>query len=319
MQQIPELRNYINLGGLYMNNQSLPKAWGSFINRQDTTPVIVKALEKICDTSWAMKASKHDHYEMIYVKKGNALFNIGGTDISMAPNDILIIKPGQLHKFVVKSEISFEFIVLSFKFETNGTTNTETSVADFIEFLSSDRSSAFVHLKLNKKNDIVTVMNRIQREQDKQQVWGDFLSYLLIMELFVLLSRTLKIEFDHSFNNHSLKLKELLHIAKDYIDNNYDKELSLANVSKCVYLSESYFAHTFKDEFNISPKSYLLSVRIEASKELLANTDMRVNDVALSVGFSSQQRYNDIFRKHTNMTPLKYRRLERANRINNAN
>ncbi len=299
------------------DQQNLPKAWGSFINKQDTMPVIVKALERICDNSWEMTASKHDHYEMVYVKKGNAVFNVAGTDVTMSPNDVLIIKPGQWHKFVVKSEVTFEFIVLSFKFESHGITSTETSISDFIEFLNNDRSRAFVHLKLSKKNDFVTVMNRIQREQDKQQIWGDFLSYLLIMELFVLLSRTLRMEYDQPFNNHSLKLKELLHIAKDYIDNNYDKELSLSDVSKCVYLSESYFAHTFKDEFNISPKSYLLKVRIEASKELLANTDMRVNDVALSVGFSSQQRYNDIFRKHTGMRPLKYRKMERANRVNN--
>ena len=48
----------------------------------------------------------------------------------------------------------------------------------------------------------------------------------------------------------------------------------------------------------------------------LADTDMKISDIALSVGFSSQQRYNDIFRKFENITPLKYRKTEKQNRIN---
>ena len=136
------------------------------------------------------------------------------------------------------------------------------------------------------------------------------------MELFVLLSRTLKQEWEQSAKNRNLKLHELLNIAKEYIDNNYAKDLTLSQVAKYIYLSDSYFAHSFKDKFGISPKSYILKVRIEEAKELLENTDLKISDVALSVGFSSQQRFNDIFRKYTELTPLRYRQLKKQERLN---
>lgn len=299
-----------------MEAMPLPKAWEEMFSRMPFMPVIVKTIEKIHDVNWSMTVSRHEHFEMVYIKKGTAVFEIDGIDVNMTPHSIVIIKPNKTHKFSVKSE-SCEFIVLSFKFKTHREDiPNHVSVADFIEFVENDASGAFLHMKLNRKNDIVHVMNRIVRERTRQEQWGDFLSCLLVMELFVLISRSLKKDLDISAKNRNLKLNELLGIAKEFIDTNYASDITLSDVAKYIYLSDSYFAHAFKNRFHISPKSYILRVRVEAAKELLANTDMRISEVAQRVGFSSQQRFNDIFRKLTDITPLKYRQAERKKRVN---
>lgn len=299
-----------------MTEMKIPRTWESLFEKQLFLPVIVKTIEKIHDTNWSMNVNYHDHFEMVYIKRGDAVFQVAGEDVNMGPNDIIIIKPNQPHKFIVKSPIGCEFLVLSFKFANAKDGNySDVSLTDFIEFVN-DESTSHIHLKLSRKNDIVGVMNRILREHDKQQVWGEYLSYLLIMELFILVSRTLKQEWEQSIKSRSVKLKELLAISKEYIDMNYNKELSLSDVAGYIFLSESYFAHTFKDEFGISPKRYLLNVRINAAKELLAATDQKINDIAKEVGFSSQQRFNDIFKKYEKMTPLHYRKVEKTKRIN---
>lgn len=303
-------------GGTRMTSGQLPKAWNDIVDKLAFMPAIVKTIEKIHDTNWSMNPNRHDHYEMVYIKKGTATFVIDGIDVNMVPNSVVIIKPQRSHKFIVRSE-SCEFIVLSFKLKgKNESVGGHASLNDFIEYIEDDATGAYIYLKLGKKNDIVYVMNRILRERMKYQVWGDFLSCLLIMELFVLLSRTLKQEWEQSAKNRNLKLHELLNIAKEYMDNNYAKDLTLSQVAKYIYLSDSYFAHSFKDKFGVSPKSYILKIRIEKAKELLENTDLKIADVALSVGFSSQQRFNDIFRKYTQMTPLRYRQMKKQERLN---
>ena len=301
-----------------MTSPQLPKAWNDLIENLAFMPAVVKAIEKIHDTSWSMTPNRHDHYEMVYVKKGNATFEIDGVEVNMMPNYVVIIKPQKSHKFVVKTE-NCELIVLYFKLKAKkDVPGSHASLNDFVEYIEDEASGAYTYLKLGKKNDIIYVMNRILRERMKYQVWGDFLSCLLIMELFVLLSRTLKQEWEQSAKNRNLKLHELLNIAKEYIDNNFAKDLTLSQVAKYIYLSDSYFAHSFKDKFGISPKSYILKVRIEEAKELLENTDLKIADVALSVGFSSQQRFNDIFRKYTEVTPLRYRQMKKNERMNKA-
>ncbi len=299
-----------------MTEGQLPKAWSDMADKLLFMPTVVKAIEKIHDTSWSMELSQHDHYEMVYVKKGTATFMIDGIDVDMAPHSLAIIKPHKPHKFVVRSE-NCELMVLYFVFKNQREgVNSPASLNDFIEYIEDESVGSFIYLKLGKKNDIINVIKQILRERMKMQVWSDFLSCLLVMELFVLLSRTLKQEWEQSAKNRNLKLHELLNIAKEYIDNNYAQELTLSQVAKYIYLSDSYFAHSFKDKFGISPKSYVLKTRIEASKELLENTDMKIAEVAHSVGFSSQQRFNDIFRKYTQMTPLRYRQQKKQEKMN---
>lgn len=296
--------------------QQLPKTWDDLIEKLSFMPVIVNTIEKIHDVKWSMNPNRHDHFEMVYIKKGCATFEIENIDVNMVPHSIIIIKPDKLHKFSVKSE-NCEFIVLRFRFKAKKSEeNNHISLNDFIEYIEDDNTGAFLYLRLGKKNDIAPVMNKILREKMKYQIWGDFLSCLLIMELFVLLSRTLKQEWEQSAKNRNLKLSEILNIAKAYIDNNYQKELTLSQVAKYIYLSDSYFAHSFKNKFEISPKSYILKVRIENAKELLENTDNKISDIALSVGFSSQQRFNDIFKKQVGITPLKHRQNTKMARMN---
>ena len=202
------------------NSDQLPRAWDELVEKLTYMPAIVKTIEKIHDTNWSMTANRHDHFEMVYIKKGTAVFQIEGIDVSMTPHSIVIIKPGRSHKFVVKSDVC-EFIVLSFTFKTQkNELDSHVSLTDFIEYIEDEATGDYLHLTLSKKNDIVHVMNRILRERMKYQVWGDFLSCLLIIELFVLLSRTLKQEWEQSAKNRNLKLHELLGIAKEYIDNN---------------------------------------------------------------------------------------------------
>ncbi len=289
-----------------MNEAKLPKVWDEMLEKLIYMPAIVKTIERIHDINWSMNANKHDHYEMVYVKKGSAVFQIEGVDVNMSPHSVIIIKPQKSHKFIVKSE-NCELIVLYFMFKNKKNDASHVSLTDFMEYVEDDANGDFLFLRLGRKNDIIHVMNKILRERVRYQVWGDFLSGILIVELFVLLSRALKLEWEQSAKNRNLKLSELLNISKEYIDVNYAKDLSLSGIAKYIYLSDSYFAHSFKNKFGISPKSYILKVRVDAAKELLENTDVKVSDIAASVGFSSQQRFNDIFRKHENVTPLKYR------------
>lgn len=299
-----------------MNNQNLPVAWEEFFGKLAFFPVVVKSLDRIHDTAWSMEKNIHGHYEMVYIKRGSVVFEISGNEVNLSPNSIVIIKPYQWHKFSVRTK-ACEFIVLSFAFaDPNNARRSDVPLTYFIDYFRNADNSAYITMQLGPKNEISNVMHRILREREKGEEWNELLSCLLIIELFLLISRTLKLEHETGVRSRGVSLKESLHQAKTYIDQHYSKDLSLSDVARYIYLSESYFAHTFKAEFGISPKSYILKVRINSALDLLARTESKISDIALSVGFSSQQRFNDIFRKYTQLTPLKYRRQAKLERMN---
>lgn len=287
----------------------LPKAWEGLLNSSNFLPVIVKTIERIQDITWSMEPNRHENYETVYMKKGYAVFEIAGKSVSLGPNDMVIIKPMQYHKFIVKSEGGCEFIVLNFKFENriNGEYS-EVPMEDFLNFVSGHEAGPYIKLKVSQKNEIIVLLNRILKERKSIEPGSEFLNYLLVMELFVLLSRALKMEWENNIKSKSPKLKELINISVKYIHNNFERDISLGDIAKFVFLSPSYFTRAFKEETGMSPINYLLKVRIDRAKELLTDTSMKISEIALSVGFSNQQRFNEMFKKHSHMTPLQYRK-----------
>lgn len=288
----------------------MPKAWEGLLNSSNFLPVIVKTLERIQDITWSMEPNIHENYEMVYMKKGYAVFEIAGHPVNIGPNDIVVIKPMQYHKFTVKSENGCEFIVLNFTFENriNGAFS-EVPLEDFLNFVSSKETGPYITLKVSQRNEIVVLLNRILKERDSSEPGSEFLNYLLVMELFVLLSRALKMEWENSIKSKSPKLKELINISINFIHTNFERDISLGDIAGFVFLSPSYFTRAFKEETGMSPINYLLKVRIERAKELLEDTGLKISDIALNIGFSNQQRFNEMFKKFTKFTPLQYRKM----------
>lgn len=292
-----------------METTTIPKAWEGVLDSASFIPVTsIKSIERYHDGQWSKGLSIHETFEMVYIKSGEGTFDIGEQRVQVGSNDIVIIKPHQHHKLSVPSDNGCDFIVLYFKFMNQSNhAMSETSLEDFINFVSSKESGAFIKLKVSQKNDIIVLLNRILREKAGDQLGSDLLNYLMLMELFVLISRALKAEWENSIKNKSPKIKELMQSAIRFVHNNYEREISITDIAKYVFLSPSYFTRAFKENTGLSPMQYLLNVRIKRACELLLESDMKAGEIAHSVGFSNQQRFNDMFKKQMKMTPMQYR------------
>ncbi len=99
------------------------------------------------------------------------------------------------------------------------------------------------------------------------------------------------------------------HIRKaiDYTKSHYKDPLNLKDMSDYLNLNKCYFCNLFKKETGKTYSQFLNEVRIEKSKQLLANTNLSILEVALTVGYNNQNYYNMAFKRITGTTPLKYR------------
>lgn len=262
-------------------------------------PIVVKSAERVRIPHGESHPGKHKYFTMIYIKKGTGVCRLGDAELPLQPFDFILIKPEILYRFAIPQQEICELYLLTFSLESEGA---------FTDFLDFSEDCPYIFLSLNRKNVFANTLDRIIRERQSAHAWDDVMVKLLLTELLVLLSRHIREDTAQSKKNRSLRMKELLSAAKEYMDRNYSRNIALSDVAQYVYLSESHLAHSFQQEFGISPKHYLLQVRISVAKELLQNTRLKIGDIALAVGFSGQQRFNDIFKKSVHMTPLKYRK-----------
>ncbi len=95
--------------------------------------------------------------------------------------------------------------------------------------------------------------------------------------------------------------------AKEYIQEHQTENLRLGHVAKAVNTSTFYFCKMFKKATGINFTDYLSRVRIEKSKNLLLNPNLRVSEIAFEVGFQSLTHFNRVFKKVLGQSPTEYR------------
>lgn len=100
----------------------------------------------------------------------------------------------------------------------------------------------------------------------------------------------------------------IVYKAMDFIDRSYmDEELNLNLIAKEVSLSPTYLSGIFKKVTGTNISEYILKIRIEKAQELLRNTDLKISDVSIQVGYSNQFYFSTCFKKYTGQTPNEFR------------
>jgi len=92
-----------------------------------------------------------------------------------------------------------------------------------------------------------------------------------------------------------------------YIEENLQRELRLAELSALVHMSPYHFARLFKRSAGVPPHRFLVRCRIDAARTVLATRTVRIAEIAQLVGFRTPSHFTTTFRRVTGMTPSAYR------------
>lgn len=95
--------------------------------------------------------------------------------------------------------------------------------------------------------------------------------------------------------------------ALSYIQNNYNRKISLASVAEHVGLSSGYLCRIFKEETSVSINAYINNLRMMKAGELLKDKNSYIKEVAVSVGFEDQLYFSRQFKRYYGATPSEYR------------
>lgn len=112
-------------------------------------------------------------------------------------------------------------------------------------------------------------------------------------------------------NNGNINLdmvrNETLARVLQYVHMNYAKPLSFQQICEDYSISPSYLSQLFKKELGINFMNYLYNLRLNYAKELLENTNMRVQEISEKVGFDYYYNFSKLFKREVGITPKQYR------------
>jgi AraC-like DNA-binding protein len=103
------------------------------------------------------------------------------------------------------------------------------------------------------------------------------------------------------------RAENLLVAAKDLIEHEFPKPLSIEDIAKASGLSRNYFSAQFRQRFGRTPQGHLLHCRLEAARALLLSTRLPVKEIAFECGLPDPHHFNKLFRQTEGVSPSAYR------------
>lgn len=143
-----------------------------------------------------------------------------------------------------------------------------------------------------KENHVLSIL----KTNNKEELRIEFLRYLSDIAL--------EIQKQKGSNTEGI-----IPMVLEYVNSNYNKEISLKDVANSVNLSYNYLSKIFKDEIGKSFIDYLTELRMEKSMKLLSKGNLSIKEICQQIGYNDPNYYCKAFKKLTGKTPTEYRAL----------
>lgn len=111
---------------------------------------------------------------------------------------------------------------------------------------------------------------------------------------------------EKSIENES-KNNSIIYSIVEYINSHLEEEITLKELGELFHINPYYLSQLFKEDTGINYHNYLTTARINEAKSLLVSTQMKISQIASSVGFSDYRVFTKVFKKYEGILPTEYR------------
>ncbi|WP_426451846.1 AraC family transcriptional regulator [Paenibacillus sp. S-38] len=246
----------------------------------------------------------HEHYEMIYVTRGEAVFRIGQQRHQAGPGDILFVNGGELHEgYSLRHAEPVEYYAVVYDpalFE-------QIDDPHYREITLPLREGRWSFPpKVSPGDEAYPAVRRyleglIEECSMKQTAYEAGTKSLLALLLTVLARHGLLSETEVGRPDERT-VKRFMPLF-DYIDAHYGCRITVDEAARLVSLSPYHFCKLFKRATGQTFVSFVNERRVNKAEELLRSTDLPVTEIAERVGFGSINYFDRVFKKVKRSSP----------------
>lgn len=247
----------------------------------------------------------HDELEFILVRSGTFTTVVDDVEYVSEAGDVIFINSGVPHSTYSKSDVETGLI----QFRENDFLNTD--ITRIIKYSVKFNNLTDSKIRIIKNEELYKTLDRIFKEyEEKDLAYEIFIRSEIYKILAYLYRMNILIDTEKFFQT-----KEIQKIlpAIEYINKNYNEEISLEAVSAMLGFDPSYFCRIFKTATGATFTEYLNFVRICKAEKMLSRTESSILEISETVGFSSVSYFNRVFKKYRNCSPRNYRLAEYKN------
>lgn len=254
----------------------------------------------------------HDCLEINYIESGTGINIIEDKKFKLVPGDFYIINNLERH-IAVSPDDSLRMKLIVF----DPLLIWQHSSFDF-DYLKPffNRSIVFSNC-VSRDNPLsphlFNIICEIEYEWNSKQEGYRLVIKALLMKLLAMLYRHFKISGEisdeiNSFHKSYDRIRDVI----NYINENFQNDLTLDELAKIAHMNKTYFSSYFKRIVQMNASEYVQNLRINYACSLLRTSNKEITEISSLSGFNSISHFNKSFRNYMNMTPKEYRNPSKA-------
>lgn len=265
-------------------------------------------ISKVKRDSTYTKQSSHIHpyYEIFYLINGDCTFFIDHNIYKLNRGDLVIVPAGEIHKSTYPETGYSERFVVSFRENNLGWINEILGE----EIVKQSLNMGVISIPDKRRDYVEALMHKMLFESEGQDILSPAFIRTGLIELLLFIIRCQR--YEENVVKEIDVDNQLMQEIATYIYDNYDKKISLDDMSKKFHISRSYLSKKFKTITGFGFKEYLINVRIKNACTLLLETNKSITDIAFECGFNDSNYFGDAFRHVKGVSPNKYRKNKEA-------
>lgn len=246
----------------------------------------------------------HDEIQLIYVLKGEAVFQVNEEKIKLRSGDGLFINSGCLHMAEDLKKTGCVYICLNVLPHLFLPQELYTTyVLPYVQ--STNLSYVLIDGSKEWSRAIQQALFVIRKlVQAKEPLFEIEITANLIKVWKQLLVHAFQKQYVYTEEVKNQRIKAML----TWVHMNYSEKITLDDIAASGQISRSECCRYFKRMLDVTPLQYVMKYRIQKSILLLKQEEKSITDVAFEVGFNSTSYFIDQFKKTMGMTPLAYRK-----------
>ena len=245
-----------------------------------------------CARDFYFRGEQHEAFELVCVDRGELHNLVGGTDILLHQQQLMLIDRNVWH--VQYADLPVSFLTISFRADA---------------FPCSSLAGRALNLTAKQTG----LVRQMLSEYDAPEYAYDCVESLLRLLLIDLLrSEKKRTEMPAKrLPSTSTTEQRIADQLVQTILSNAGRKLTLPQLADSAHISMTYMHRVFRTQLGMTPGKYLTKIRIEESKVLLREGSLSMGEIAKRLGFSNQQHFSRQFHAVAGMTPTEYVRTLR--------
>ena len=290
----------------------MKKNTASFENSRYRSTLSQRQLEELtliacgvesCFPGYELHTENQEGFHLHVVLSGKGVLCVNGVETQLRFGQLFVTKPGEDTWYRADREDPWSYCWMAYD---------GTEARHYTEAAGLVTGTNWLNCRIDVTRFYTLVQNALEYSSNLT-LPGELNRLARLMEFLALAIESANRDSKTSPRKPEYNAKVYVEYAVNYLQANYHNA-KINDVAQKIGINRSYLTSIFRQQMGISPQEYLMQYRMDKAREILLESDISVQEIALRVGYDNALTFSKIYKNYYGLSPAHYRSEKREAR-----